>query len=750
MQKVRPSTCADRERAFTESFVIDPAKRYLLHNRTPERICVADDAHGEVRLAPLAQRVVQGARLAPFEDLLVPLRQRHQLRVREYTEANRSIPLQLVVWGAVLGLLGVVIVDALVHGTLARAEAVAALAVLTAVVVTVLVLSVTRERGRRRDEEIADVEEGDIEFGVGGAYYNGNETVPRTKDILTLLVVIVIGAVLPALAIFVATDAKELVAMEGGLRIKDGLESRFVSRAIQVVYTAVLSLFPALLYFQFDRQRVGTIRGKWVRAIFRMDRQMRTLADVNARYGDELAEASSYSTDSVRFLGGRNSPIIVATILVSLGWTLLVVRTESFDFAGATKVAVVAESADEAAQRANAAASTASEADLATRAATADSAASAAARASETAAEIAAESVGDTVPSAPTTAPRPPEPSQNAIEEDAASATASAEDAAVAEAAVRQPFFQLLVPTPSAATMAFLGAYFFAVYLALRGYFRGDLRPKIYNQITARLVTVVVLAYLITVLFSDSGERNRVLWVAAFLAGVVPATVLQRLGLAASSVFGSSPSEDDDWLRRASAQAFATPRSLTQIDGIDIYESSRLESEGITDVASLAKSDLVSMMINTRLPVERLVDWSDQAVLIVLLDDGRDEEPDERVARLRSIGIRTASGLRAVASAGEADGTRQAVERLLAGDMSPDGRSLLQWLAAQISAEPSIRRIQQWHDSELADVDQDCPTIEERGGWDADAGAGASRAGGSAEPPDRRIRSATRRSLLAT
>ena len=128
-----------------------------------------------------------------------------------------------------------------------------------------------------------------------------------------------IGAVLPAIAIFAATDAKDFLTMTGGLDVVDGRESRLVGRVIQVLYTAVLSLFPAILYFQFDRNRVGTIRSAWVRAIFRMDRRMETLADVNARYGDQLSEASSKSTDSVRFLGGRNSPIVVATLLISTG-----------------------------------------------------------------------------------------------------------------------------------------------------------------------------------------------------------------------------------------------------------------------------------------------------------------------------------------------------------------------------------------------------------------------------------------------
>ena len=50
-------------------------------------------------------------------------------------------------------------------------------------------------------------------------------------------------------------------------------------------------------------------------------------------------------------------------------------------------------------------------------------------------------------------------------------------------------------------------------------------------------------------------------------------------------------------------------------------------------------------MINTRLPVDRLVDWMDQAVLILLIGDPVSEELDPRVTELRQIGIRTASAV---------------------------------------------------------------------------------------------------------
>jgi hypothetical protein len=304
--------------------------------------------------------------------------------------------------------------------------------------------------------------------------------------------------------------------------------------------------------------------------------------------------------------------------------------------------------------------------------------------------------------------------------------------------------------------MAFLGAYFFGLYLLLRSYFRGDLRPKLYNQITARLITVVVLAYLINTLFYEVGGRNRFVWALSFLAGVVPTTVLQQIGHFVTSI-GAGLKEHHTWMKRAFSNAFSTPRALTQIDGIDIHDSTRLETEGITDVPSLAKADLVSVMIKTRLPVERLVDWMDQAILILLLDDDAQENLDTRVTRLRQIGIRTASGILASADGKLGETARAAVGRIVStpipdrdgGDDRPDGATggsgdeattpadpaphsdpntntnrdpspdpspdadacTLEALAAQIRLEPSMPSILAWRSSELTARDAWQPTI---------------------------------------
>jgi hypothetical protein len=166
-------------------------------------------------------------------------------------------------------------------------------------------------------------------------------------------------------------------------------------------------------------------------------------------------------------------------------------------------------------------------------------------------------------------------------------------------------------------------------------------------------------------------------------------------------------------MKKAFADTFATPRALTQIDGVDIHDSIRLEAEGITDIPSLAKSDIVSTMVSTRVPIDRLVDWTDQAVLILLLDDAA-EELDDRVSRLRGIGIRTASAIVA-ANDVECDADlRATVEGILSGPAGAKHVITLSALATEIRREPAMQRILHWYDSEHDAVNKKCDTITVR------------------------------------
>jgi hypothetical protein len=130
----------------------------------------------------------------------------------------------------------------------------------------------------------------------------------------------------------------------------------------------------------------------------------------------------------------------------------------------------------------------------------------------------------------------------------------------------------------------------------------------------------------------------------------------------------------------------------------------------------------VSMMVNTRMPVERLIDWSDQAMLVLLVEEGENDvsrngegendvsrngegekvegqpgEAKSRISRLRGMGIRTASSLLAVARDDDQH-CRCAAAEILGGD------PLLKGLAGQIEKEPTTRRIQHWREAELTDL----------------------------------------------
>jgi len=717
--------------AAKEAFHIDrtdhdadrrPRKQYLIHNRTPWQIRVDEHDCGEFQVSPLSERVISGERLKLFEDALIPLRQRHYLRVRPYLRPRGlRWPYALMVIG-LAALATTLLYTFIVDGTLRRGHALLAAILFGVAILVGFVAALTEERKRQIAEEVADREEGDILFGTGGAFLSGNETERMAWQALALVTVLVVGVLLPAIAIYYGTDLQDLVELSGGISIESSsARRRVVARVVQITYVAVLTLFPALMYFQFDRVRVGTLRAHWVRSIFRLDGRVRSLADVEAGYGAQLSEASSFSTDSVRLLGGKRSPIVVATILLAVGWTLLVLPTRSRDFQSSLSAELALEEAQGQLAEAEGqrdAVVVAAEDGATARAETAADAATAAGQQ----AEDEAASAGDLAEAgAATTSPQVSgTPATSTIDDDEAAgpgggpgppAASEDESLATADRAVSQAtlavenaqarlqkaqggdFFQLITPRPSAAAMAFLGAYFFAVYLVLRGYLRGDLRPKVYNQITARLVTVVVLSYLFNVLYP--GSTNRLVMAAAFAAGVVPKTFLRGLGerlrpgRASQALF---------------SQAFAEHRQLTTVDGVDIYERERLATEGISDVEALAHADMVGLMVASRLPLERIIDWVDQAVLQLhvnppILESGnRSEELEE----LHKLGVRTGSDVLHVEENARAQ-LPGAVERraLLVDALKGEERYGL--LVGQVCREPATATIRQWAGSEFSD-----------------------------------------------
>lgn len=222
--------------------------------------------------------------------------------------------------------------------------------------------------------------------------------------------------------------------------------------------------------------------------------------------------------------------------------------------------------------------------------------------------------------------------------------------------------FLNLRPTQAMPTFAFLGAYFFALNMLFRRYARGDLGPKAYSHIAARIVIAVVLALVMSVVPLTPGQKPYGL-ILAFLVGIFPekgTPALQRVLRGWGPVGALFPSrrEEED--------------SLARLDGITQYDRSRLLEEGIENVENLAHHNLMELMLRTRIPTARLVDLVDQAVLFLHVRDPEPAAPDapgaapSRLERLRALGIRTATDLEDALRTSKRAGEGGALRALLA------------------------------------------------------------------------------------
>ncbi len=293
--------------------------------------------------------------------------------------------------------------------------------------------------------------------------------------------------------------------------VEAGHDLTLIGRTLQAVLIAIASLLPALLYFLFDRMKVETLRGNFVRDIFRFDPCVGTVSDVRARYGslmDELYgqdDSGAGRRHGSRSQPGRRAPVWVATVVITIGWILCLLNPD----------------------------------------------------------------VG--------TPPRAP----------GSSAYSS--------------------PTSTPSVFAFLGAYVFALQYLLRSYLRADLRPKSYTHVTVRIFVAVIFAWVLEQLFAGPGTSNEALLVAAFVVGILPETLLVRLQETARRVAGKTG--------RLSTLVERYP--LTDLEGIDIYDRTRLVEEGVGNIEGLAHHNLPELMMQTRIPIGRLVYWTDQAILFL-------------------------------------------------------------------------------------------------------------------------------------
>ena len=382
--------------------------------------------------------------------------------------------------------------------------------------------------------------------GVSGFIVKkGESRIVWFAQVLSLLATALIGIVIPVSVM--------LFFGSGFALIREGSSLSLLGRLLQTGFVIFASLLPALLFYLFDRSRLGTQRQQFQQAVFRLDPHVVSIADVESKYGATLNEAYGDPTaESGRLRRGTRWPILFATAVISVGWIFTLLP--------------------------------------------------------------------------------------------------------VGEAEINQPvdLIGLFDPPQRAAVFGFLGAYFYALTLVSRNYVRGDLRPKTYTAISVRIITVTIFAWVSEALLDD----GQYLYAAMFVIGILPDT------------FWTVTQE----FTRSLADRVRENHPLTVLEGLDLYDRARLLDEGVTNVQGLAKGDLVRLMVETRIPPGRLVDWVDQAILYLHLNRSSPLPQPARwsLHRRRCSAWDTAAGI-----AVRHHGIRTASDLLTALEVSLDPAQLL-------------------------------------------------------------------------
>jgi hypothetical protein len=200
-----------------------------------------------------------------------------------------------------------------------------------------------------------------------------------------------------------------------------------------------------------------------------------------------------------------------------------------------------------------------------------------------------------------------------------------------------QWFGKTITPTQSPVVFAFLGAYFFSLQMVIRRFVRRDLGANAYNAISLRILLAVVGVWVAARVFkvfdAHFPEESSTCLVAAFAIGAFPAIVWQ---LVTASLKKFPPFQ-------MVLPSLTASQPLDTIDGLSIWHQTRLEEEDVESVPNLSTVDIVDLLLNTKIPPHRLIDWVDQAILLTYL--GKEDPQNDARDTLRRYGVRTATAL---------------------------------------------------------------------------------------------------------
>ena len=261
----------------------------------------------------------------------------------------------------------------------------------------------------------------------------------------------------------------------------------------------------------------------------------------------------------------------------------------------------------------------------------------------------------------------------------------------------------------------FIGAYAFVTGMLIRRFYQSDLRPSAYASAVVRIILVLlIVAVLYQVTGGTTEMADHAALAVAFLIGFFPLVGLQFLQRVTSKALNLVVPQ------------ISSEYPLDQLDGLNLWYEARLTEEGVEDMQNLTTMNLVDVILHTRVPPGRLVDWTDQAFLLIHLDKTDRGELDAlrgkrrrgqhdaatahagpgpesgAVARLnlRRVGIRTATDLLKAYSEEVQPPCGSRLERVFVpqpeGQWLPMSESQLRLLVTVLGAEPGLVPIWNW------------------------------------------------------
>lgn len=235
---------------------------------------------------------------------------------------------------------------------------------------------------------------------------------------------------------------------------------------------------------------------------------------------------------------------------------------------------------------------------------------------------------------------------------------------------------------------AFMGAYIFTVQMLVRRYFQADLKSSAYAGSFVRMVVAVgTVAVLDRAGALGDGTVQAAL---AFLIGSFPLMGLQLLLRIGAKV------------AKLAVPVLDFPHPLSDIEGLSVWYEARLLEEGIEDMQNLLTANLPEVILHTRVPVGRLVDWLDQAQLFLRLPPLRKEDRKAPLTSnhprcsLRRVGVRTASGFLDAFPLDDAGLLRPPAQTSVDAVKDDLSAEQLATISRIIEAEPTMETVWRW------------------------------------------------------